>query len=436
MERYDDDWDPPPHFEGLSNAINVGNYRIVDHLFESGISANLEAFIAALESRDTSLIRRVFQNLNFSVYDSEYHYQCFGIDEGHFPTIANLRSPDIIRLISHGHPTFTSRGLFEIWTIGHDAVEGLHLLYKAGIAPDEGWMREALRSKRYDMLHSLIETFRELQVTSARSFGRYALVHAVELNDITGVRMLLSLGIDILNYSVKERKSVLATVISAELLDEEPGRAHCKEILNAILDTVTDLNCAIEMDSKLHYTPLLAAIDAGKVEFANTLINRGADVNLSPTKLTQRTPIQAACASGNMAMFNFLLGKNADIHAPAFNIRGATALQFASISGHVGIVHSLLSLGADVIAPRARLAGRTAIEGAAKHGRVGVLQLLLDPSYGIKLDGEGERQYNGALRLAAKNGHKNATAMLEMAKANGVGRTMAEGSERGQSLLL
>lgn len=87
------------------------------------------------------------------------------------------------------------------------------------------------------------------------------------------------------------------------------------------------------------------------------------------------------------------------------------------MSAHVGIVYDLLSLGADVNAPRARLAGRTAVEGAAEYGRVGMLELLLDPSYRIKLDGEGEKQYNGVLTLAAKRKHEKIKVMLEIAKA-------------------
>ena len=99
-------------------------------------------------------------------------------------------------------------------------------------------MNVALKRKRYDMLQALIEMLQKPNVMSTRSFGRNALACAAAWNDITGVRMLLPLGIDVLHCNVKQPKSVLTMVVSEQLRCGETERAYSSEILEVVLETL------------------------------------------------------------------------------------------------------------------------------------------------------------------------------------------------------
>ena len=118
-----------------------------------------------------------------------------------------------------------------------------------------------------------------------------------------------------------------------------------------------------------------------------------------------------------------LLSKGANVNAPASAYKGGTALQLAAIQGDLKMVCKLLEKKAAVNAPGAKFGGRTALEGAAEYGRVGVLELLLDCGL-AKIDGDGDVQYQKALKFAEREGHKKAFFMLKAAKERGLGASV------------
>lgn len=90
---------------------------------------------------------------------------------------------------------------------------------------------------------------------------------------------------------------------------------------------------------------------------------------------------------------------------------GATALQYAAMQGFLGIAYLLLEHDADVNPPPAKIDGWTALEGAAEHGRVDMVQVLLNA--GANIFGDGQTQYENAIRRASENGHHAIPRMLE-----------------------
>jgi ankyrin repeat protein len=118
-----------------------------------------------------------------------------------------------------------------------------------------------------------------------------------------------------------------------------------------------------------------------------------------------------------------LLNRGANVNAPGAACKGGTALQFAAIKGDLKLISKLLERGADVNAPRARFGGRTALEGAAEQGRVGVLELLLECGK-ANINGEGDDQYQKALKFAERNGHQKEVILLKTAKKEGLGAGM------------
>lgn len=157
------------------------------------------------------------------------------------------------------------------------------------------------------------------------------------------------------------------------------------------------------------FTPLQAAVKGQLVPLAQHLA-KSADLNYLGDGARRRTPLQHAVEKGNMELIKMLLQHGARVDGPPARDGGATALQIASFQGYIGIARRLIDLGADVNEAPARFNGRTALQGAADYGRIDMLQMLLDE--GTLIVGDGEQQYQKAVDLAERNGHKAAARLL------------------------
>lgn len=107
------------------------------------------------------------------------------------------------------------------------------------------------------------------------------------------------------------------------------------------------------------WTPLEAAITAGREELARELIQRGADVHTPATDTYTHTALQAAC-SGNCSFqfIEYLVKEHkADVNEPPAHDGGETALQLAAMDGSLSVAEMLLAHGADV----------NALSGEAEH---------------------------------------------------------------------
>ncbi|OQE26288.1 hypothetical protein PENSTE_c005G08639 [Penicillium steckii] len=189
----------------------------------------------------------------------------------------------------------------------------------------------------------------------------------------------------------------------------------------------SDLNCSITIDRSISigklwirkghaYTPLQAAVKTQQVSVVrDLLVLKRADVNYLGHGIMRRTPLQHAVELGKMEIFNLLIEHGANVNGPAAEDGGATALQLAAIKGYIGIVRTLLQLGADVNQEPAPKNGRTALMGAAEHGRIDILQMLLDK---MALVGSGDDDYSSeAVTLAEGRGHYAAARLLKRFKS-------------------
>lgn len=166
-------------------------------------------------------------------------------------------------------------------------------------------------------------------------------------------------------------------------------------------------------------TALVAAIENGKANLLEMLLEAGANVSTPATGKMERTALQAAASSGRLSMVRTLIDYGAQINEKPAMDGGITALQAASIGGFTAIVQFLLSKGAEVDAPGAQWNGRTALEGAAEYGRVDTIQLLLDA--GAAVHGEGEQQYKNSVQFGTEGGHLTAVRMLQRHHAKTMG---------------
>lgn len=157
-------------------------------------------------------------------------------------------------------------------------------------------------------------------------------------------------------------------------------------------------------------TALMVAVETGREDAVNMLLDYGADVDARPLIRTTRTALQFAAELGNADMVRLLLSRGADVNSSAPSHRGATALQFAAMSGNCNIVAYLLDHGAQLDALPSRIDGMWPLEGAAANGRMDMIRYLWElyaraVMTGTFHDGFSERHCLRAMNFARENGH-------------------------------
>ncbi|OBT43417.1 hypothetical protein VE00_05746 [Pseudogymnoascus sp. WSF 3629] len=308
--------------------------------------------------------------------------------------------------------------------------------------------------------------FNHLKDTKSESMLSYALAQALKfyyLNNFDIIRMLLNFGADpntLLNYGTDlerrlythfwEKESAIDRAVQMynglqllKILLEAGAKADTGVLFGAqyspvqsavrrkdqaiariLLDYGSNPD-SVSMESYPsgdHRLPLQIAVTNQDVEMIRVLFQYRADPNAAcvggdwtefdeGSYFLPRTPLQEASMNGNKEIVEILLEHGADVNFPPVLGNGATALQYASMHGFLGIAHLLLEHEADVNAPPAKIDGRMALEGAAENGRLDMVQLLLNA--GANVFGDGQAQYENAIRRASGNGHHALRRMLE-----------------------
>ena len=206
------------------------------------------------------------------------------------------------------------------------------------------------------------------QVNVRDEMGKTALVHAVDRGDVEVVEALLQAGAD---ASIPDEKGTTALMYALQ----ERKRVEAAQLL--LKGKIGDVNAQNENGE----TPLMRAVDLGAIEVVKSLLDRGANVNLSdvlgntaatrayekdqtailellkvrPTRSALNAFLRAAVGKKDGAKVRELLKAGADAnyeYAIGFdhqNIK-STVLILAAQTGDVTIVKQLLDAGANVSA--------------------------------------------------------------------------------------
>jgi ankyrin repeat protein len=120
-------------------------------------------------------------------------------------------------------------------------------------------------------------------------------------------------------------------------------------------------------------TPLMAAAHSGNAELVKLLLDHGAKLDVTETRMGQ-TPLMWAAAEGKAEVVQVLIERGADVKAVSKT--GFSPLLFAAQSGNVATVKSLIAAKAD---PNFKTPdGTGAFTLALARGHEGVARLMLD----------------------------------------------------------
>ena len=169
-------------------------------------------------------------------------------------------------------------------------------------------------------------------------------------------------------------------------------------------------------------TPLHTAAYNGKLEIAEYLISKGADVNIR--SVSASTPMHGAALRGHAEVVRLLIAKGADVNIA--NASGFVPVINASIGGNVGIVRMLIDAGANVRAKT--VGGLSALMHAASNGHIEVARMLL--AAGATLD-DVDQSGSTMIHYAALMGD---TALIRMCLQGGLPLDAPDSS--GQTPLL
>ncbi|KAJ3571687.1 hypothetical protein NPX13_g5292 [Xylaria arbuscula] len=168
-----------------------------------------------------------------------------------------------------------------------------------------------------------------------------------------------------------------------------------------------------------HQTALQAAAAKGDLALVQSLVSKGAMINLPGKEFNGMTALQAACfrrclsstEDATVALVNFLLDNGADVNAPPSARGGLTALQACAFTGSIRIAMILLDHGADVNAPPDEMYNASALDHAATNGRLDMVKLLIN--LGALSWKRGECGYDGAIEEAELSQHSAIVALLQ-----------------------
>lgn len=160
----------------------------------------------------------------------------------------------------------------------------------------------------------------------------------------------------------------------------EPGKALIEAVIARDLHGVQQAlaqGASIETRNHQGRTPLILAAQAGALEIARFLVERGAEVNARSSSETGSTVLSFALEGKSPQLAAFLIDHGADVNGKAKN--GQTPLHYAAAYGLNDFLELLLYRGADPNLPSSTGGSSTTpLIAAAANGHLESVRILLD----------------------------------------------------------
>ncbi|TID20113.1 ankyrin repeat-containing protein [Venturia nashicola] len=268
-----------------------------------------------------------------------------------------------------------------------------------------------LASRSPEILRCVLAHCQSLDINTSDANGRTQLWHAALSGKEHSINTLIAAGA---NKEAADKEGLRPLHIAVR-------RAHLGAVI-ALLEARVDVEAPDAMMNKpLHY----AVEHVGGCEIINKLLDDGADINATNTKLS--TPLHKAIRLNRIPAQRLLMQRGADIEA--LRIRWETPVKYAVSHGRLDMLCNLIIAGANPDALTCE--NKAALHSAAAHEDHKILEVLLDA--GCKIDPK-TKSGSTPLYMAAQNGRiKNASILASQGAdldAKRKGRTPIEVARR------
>ena len=248
---------------------------------------------------------------------------------------------------------------------------------------------QAVENQDIDVTRSLLDRGANLETKDHKNNFLFHLAARKGFEEI--VELFIQKGVDInlknkygetiLHYSIGfGHKELTKYLISkgAVIQSESLGQVAYQGWVD-IADYIISAGVGVD-EKKYDETPLFNAVRNRKVEMANFLINKGANVNALSQK--GESPLSEAVYYGHSELFDLLISNGAKIDVIDKSF-GESLLHKAASEGHVDIVDKLIKRGLSVDL-RSKDWGQTSLHLAAQNGHVDVARLLIENGANVK----------------------------------------------------
>ena len=169
-----------------------------------------------------------------------------------------------------------------------------------------------------------------VNVNTPQADGATALLWAAHWNDLETAELLLRAG---------------ANVNAANDYGVTPLALACENVSAPMVEKLLKAGADPNAAQSSGLTPLMIAARTGKASVVKALLAHGANVNATVSK-THHSALMWAAAEERLDIAQMLIGKGADVHARSTT--GFTPLMFAARNGDIKMAKALIAAGVDV----------------------------------------------------------------------------------------
>ena len=270
------------------------------------------------------------------------------------------------------------------------------------------------------------------------------LICAIDNNWITGVKILIEAGVDV-NQSASHESNPLLSAVAVNNIDiveilldngADPYNNMCLGIPlhDSIRDgkihiaqTLVQRGANVNNQNESGYTTLMVASHMNNLSFVKTLIAAGADPNIAGTKY-QETALVMAARNGHLDIFEYLLPLTTDekqreyayqelsqglLFRKRCNDRLIQSLAYSASINDTQELEQLIAYGFDV--NKFNQQGKNALHIASSFGNVDIVNLLIEAGSDLDLLSESG---DSAVQIATRDNQENVLTSLIKAGAN------------------
>ena len=188
--------------------------------------------------------------------------------------------------------------------------------------------------------------------------------------------------------------------------DRTPLHTASEEGHLEFAEWLLDSGAEVNVHDATQNTPLHLAVTRGRLDLVRMLLKRGADVQSLDGD--GRTPLFSAAKGGSPDVVRLLLDHGADAHIRDDNENNA--LHIAAAGGHLDVARMLLALNLEVNARNCN--GMTPLCSALEtSGKPDVVRLLLDHGAAVRMPAH-DKHCRSALHVAAGSGNSELVQMI------------------------